>query len=162
MRVLAFFLGLLLMVEQAAALSCKRPNLASSFNRFAQSDDTYRLAVGGFAYKQKIPTYKGAKPRHVKAAFTGQFLGLNGLTEIRSVPITIATTCVAHWCGGFPEEGGQNIVFLKQTSDGMTLERPACPNGALTPYSKERLNLVQRCLRRGKCTKAEEQLFEFK
>ena len=128
MRFFGFFAFCLLFGSQVHALSCMRPNIAATFNLLQKSDLTYRIAVGTIQLTQKPPRYVEGKPRRVRAKFQGRFVGLNGLGSYQSLPISVQTHCVAHWCGGFPDKPKQKfLMFLQRDGDGNTLTIDACP-----------------------------------
>lgn len=157
----ALILSVCLSASQAGALSCLRPNLAEAFNRFQASDDIYNIAVGTLRITGEIPPYLEGKPRSVPAEFSGRFMGLNGLGKPQTRALTLKTHCVAHWCGGFPNDAGtEQILFLRQSDSGTILDINACPEGTLSPVTQNRVDLLQSCLKRGKCSASDLQKME--
>ena len=147
----------ILICGPAAALSCLQPNIAEAFNRFDAAPESYAIAVGRVSVpKSGIPGYREGKPRRASGQFVGRYLGRFGLgVEVRQ-KISVQTQCVAHWCGGFPGGDQVMIMFLRLGKGARVLDMPACPSGGFVPETPKALELMQRCLKRGRCTKAEE------
>ena len=144
----------LLAAGQAAALSCLRPNVARTFNWHQESADRYTLGIGRVIVPGEVPAYVEGQPREMPARFSGRLMGRRGPGAPVEMPITVRATCIASWCGGFPEGDGALIVYLKATPAGRVLEVGPCP-GDLEPTSPAREAMLQRCLQRGACTEAE-------
>lgn len=150
-----------LFATQTSALSCLRPNLAEAFNRFQASDDIYNIAVGNIRLTGEIPPYVDGKPRSISAEFLGRFMGINGLSKPQTRTLIIQTHCVAHWCGGLPDDAStEHLLFLRQSDSGAILDIGACPEGTLMSVTKNRVDLLQSCLKRGKCSASDLQKME--
>lgn len=157
----ALILSACLSASQAGALSCMRPNLAETFNRLQASDDIYNIAVGTLRITGKIPPYVEGRPRSVSAEFSGRFMGLNGLGKPQTRALTLKTHCVAHWCGGIPNDAGtEQLLFLRQSDNGPVLDFGACPEGNVSSVTQSRLDLLQSCLKRGECSASDLQKME--
>ncbi|MBR9865082.1 MAG: hypothetical protein GYB24_16715 [Rhodobacteraceae bacterium] len=151
----------LLFGGEVQALSCLRPNLAEAFNRFQASDDTYVIALGKIRPIGKQPPYQEGQPRKMSAELSGRFMGLDGFGAETTRKLTIETHCLAHWCGGLPASPDQeHLMFLRRTADGLTLDMQACPDGSLTLPDEDRIDLLQSCLKRGRCTESDLQGME--
>lgn len=142
-----------MIATQAQALSCLRPNLATAFNQFQKSDETYRIAVGTIRITGKPAKYIDGKPRRMKATFQGQFMGLSGLGAMQKESVTLQTHCLAHWCGGFPNNTDTKyVMFLRKSTAGNVLDLTACPDGNMSTVTDKRLKMLQKCLKRGLCS----------
>lgn len=151
----------LLFGAEVQALSCMRPNLAEAFNRFQASDDTYVIALGKVRPTDKQPPYVEGRPRKMAAELSGRFMGLDGFGAQTSRSMTIQTHCLAHWCGGLPASPDQEqLMFLRRAAGGLILDMQACPDGSLTLPTKDRIELLQSCLKQGKCTGSDLQKME--
>ncbi|WP_069298545.1 hypothetical protein [Neptunicoccus sediminis] len=151
----------LLFAAEARALSCLRPNLAEAFNRFQDSEDTYIIALGKIRPTGTEPPYTEGKPRTIPAKLTGRFMGLDGFGADFTRELTIQTHCLAHWCGGLPATPNEDhLMFLRRTDAGLVLDMQACPDGTLSLPSEDRIDLLQSCLTRGKCTESDLQKME--
>ncbi|MCP5076108.1 MAG: hypothetical protein GY947_22790 [Rhodobacteraceae bacterium] len=160
-RFATILMSLVLVGSQVQALSCRRPNLARSFNWYQESEDGYQLAVGSISEIDPVSAYVTGKPRSTGAVFKGQFFGLAGLGTEKQVPITITTTCLASWCGNFPELDIRSLVFLKASDSGPVLEIPPCPGGIFGHPSPRRIDILLSCLRQGKCSEAQIKILDF-
>lgn len=137
--------------QHASALSCMKPNLAQSFNHYADAEETFVIAKGTIRYTEPVPKYKQGKPRSVRAELSGGLLGLSGFGEDQSVPITVKTDCIHVWCGAMPRPNQEIITFLEKTPAGYVMTNGACP-GVFQPDPSDReIRIVQSCLKRGAC-----------
>ncbi len=147
----------------AQALSCAPPNVARTFNWHQNQPDTYRIFVGTVKMTAPIPKYREGQALSAKGVATGRFLGKRNLTEMRSVDLTVNTVCAASWCGGFPTQTQDRdwIMFLENTPQGDVLTLGPChqPHGQHT--MKRRINVLQKCLRQGKCSDADVKRLSF-
>lgn len=144
------------LVGQAHALSCAPPNLAESFNYFQSSSSVYQIAVGTMKTDlASLPAFKDGTPRKTTARFQGRFLSKKGLGSQKTGKVTVRSTCAASWCGGFANFDKPTIFFLRKSGSSYTLISSPCPDSAITPYTKARIELLQRCMTRGGCTEKE-------
>ena len=134
-----------------SALSCMRPNLAQSFNNYAQAEETYVIARGEIAFSEPVPKYKEGEPRKVDAVLTGAFLGQQGLGKVQDIPLEIETDCAFVWCGNFPRPGTDLIAFIEKRNAGYHLSISPCPGAFKTEPTEQEIRVLQRCLRRGEC-----------
>lgn len=141
--------------QQAAALSCMRPNLARSFNFYEQSDDKFVIAVGKLTPTDKIPDYKQGVSREVAAEFKGGFLGRWGVKDQPPQTVMIKTSCLASWCGAIPERSVDVLAFIKKTPAGLVLETGPCHGEYTENPSKKLIRTLQTCLAKSECSKAE-------
>ena len=158
MRFLFVLLVSSIIGAQAQALSCERPNSAKVFNWYQDSPDTYRIVVGTLKMTGRIPNYVQGVPRTAKARVTGKYVGKTGLTPAQSFDVSVQTTCVAVWCGNFPTEREMVrdvVLYVKQSSKGPIVEIDACPNGFGQIATDDRVKVLQGCLRKGRCSKAD-------
>jgi hypothetical protein len=156
MRLLAALLVFSLLGPQAHALSCLQPNVARDFNWRQGEKETYRIFVGQVKMVGRIPKYREGRKRTAKAVTTGRFMGRTKLTETQTFELTVNTTCAASWCGGFPgKSDADSILFFEKTPKGDALNIGPCDYGLAEPVTKKKIKLLQRCLRRGKCSDAD-------
>ncbi|MCP5088373.1 MAG: hypothetical protein GY952_16400 [Rhodobacteraceae bacterium] len=141
-----------LLGSQALALSCLQPNPAQSFNWFQESEDRYRLAVGQVNRLETPAPYFEGEPRSVGASFGGRFFERNDRGAEVIFDLHIASTCLASWCGGFPEVKVPGIFFLKMNGDEATLEMPPCQGSFFALPAEVVIDTLQNCLQQGKCT----------
>ncbi len=153
MRAVAVMICALVGAE-AHALSCAPSNVAGEFNWYQNQPETYRIFVGKVKMSGPVPKYREGKPLSAKGVAQGRFVGKRSLTDVRSVDLTVNTACAASWCGGFPTQAQDLdwIMFLKSTPSGDVLTIGPChqPYGEHT--QKRQINILQKCLRQGKCS----------
>jgi len=150
------------LASQAAALSCTPPNIGHSFNHVAASKDTYVMGQGKLTATGDIPKYQQGQPRQIPAEFTGVFYGLSGPSGERTVPVTVDAVCFASWCGGFPKTDKTMVVFLKQSPTGYRLESNPCAGDFKIAPTQKDMRILKKCLKKGKCSKAQVQALEIK
>ncbi len=151
-QLVTMLVGFVCLATQAQSLSCIRPNLARSFNWYQESEDRYRMAVGSVSNLQSPGKYIPGQMRAIRADFTGRLFGLSGLGPVTTTRIILTSTCIASWCGNFPKPNVNSVVFLKSRKTGPVLEIPPCPGGYFPNPSHQTIELLQACLRYGKCT----------
>jgi hypothetical protein len=140
-----------------------RPNTAVTFNTFQEAPESYRLMVGTVKMTGHVPKYVEGKPLSAKAQIAGKFIGRNGLSASQEIPVTINTLCAASWCGGFPNKMDRDVsMYVQQTPKGDVINIDACPGGFGQIATDERVELLQKCLRKGKCSDNDIQRFELK
>lgn len=149
--------------SQAAALSCMQPQIERSFNWWAEAEETYYIGVGSLEPTGLLPKVRSGmtpsesmgerEPITAEYAFSGRLLnGQNGV-EV-SLPITVEVTCLASWCGRFPQPGKTGLMALRGTDiQNLTLEMSACP-GSIFPAETEAT--VNACMRAGQCDEPQE------
>ncbi len=163
MRFLCALVMFSVLGAQVQALSCLRPNTAKTFNFHQEAPEKYRLFVGKVKMTGVIPKYVEGTPQSAKAVATGRFVGRSGLTKAQSLNVTVQTQCVASWCGGFPSAMDKDVImYIKQTPKGDVIDIGACPGGFGQVVTDDRVKLLQKCLRKGKCSNADIKEFEFK
>ncbi|KAB7614652.1 hypothetical protein F9L33_08420 [Amylibacter sp. SFDW26] len=156
----AIALIFLALASQAAALSCVRPNIGRTFNNVAASKDIYVMGQGTLTATGKIPKYQQSVERQITTEFTGVFYGVSGALRERTVLVTVDTICFASWCGSFPKTDEKMIVFLKKSPSGYRLESNPCDGHfKIAPTIKE-IRILQKCLKKGECSKTHVQALE--
>ena len=163
MRVFAALLIFCLIGVDVQALSCAQPNVARDFNWRQDDQATYRIFVGQVRMVGPIPKYREGQARTAKAMATGWFLGKTSLTDQRSFALTVNAVCAASWCSGFPDgTEPDSIMFFEKTPKGDVLNIGPCDYGFEQPALKKQIKVLQRCLKRGKCSDTDvEQLDQF-
>lgn len=150
----------------AFSLSCMMPNLGESFNQYQDSPDLYFMALGYLTPNGDYTDPNLAEPKpnkdglivdmgipfDVEATFSGSFLGLNGLVEQDNKQVTVSMTCVAHWCGGFPQSDDEQFFFLRRSgADRLAIEIGPCPGAVFSKPDLIKRSVLKKCLGQGKC-----------
>ncbi len=144
-----------LMSSEAMALSCLKPNIGRTFNTVNEAEETYYMVQGILTAKGPIPKRQPGVARHIPAEFTGVFFSNTGQTEERTVPVIVDAICYASWCGGFPKSKLPMLAFLKQTPEGYRVESNPCDGHFKIEITPKETKILQRCLKKGKCSNAD-------
>ena len=162
---IGLYSGLALLVFGAAAqaLSCFPPDMAQSFQRFDAADELYRVYQGRWQALEPIPSgdritdlelqENGSRPT-IRYRFLGRSLGLNGVTgRYQLLNVEVTPQCLGPWCSGYPDQDGQQIVFLHDVhEDGRLLRFEPGPCGdAAFPATQENVDSFVTCLNGGPC-----------
>lgn len=141
------------LASPAAALSCLRPTVPSSFALAQQSPLTYVMAVG-----RLTPVPGHAEPvrrdppmaieETVRAEFQGRLATLSGFDRPVTLPVSVELVCAGPWCASVPRD--EVLLFLEKRGDAYTLLEGPCPRFALAA-SPEAEAAALSCLRGGRC-----------
>lgn len=137
-----FTLALTLMATQSHALSCVRPDVVRSYNGVAKSESEYVVLLGSFKFP-KIQAEEG-KSLNVKARFTGKLLTGAGFNEEVTAPVTISFSCAGPWCGRI-EPGSEQLSFVQQDGNLLTLQVDPCYGLTFPDPSAEQVKLIEDC-----------------
>lgn len=157
-------LGLLFCANSASALSCAKVELGNMFNKISKSSDRYVLGVGRLNFSEKMSNEKMSNetaqsliiieqtPYSIKASFTGQFMGDNGLGTAKTVPVTVRVECMSMWCGEIPSTEETLVVFLKKSLSGYQLRLGACDGDYKTAPTPKEIDFLHTCFKEKKCS----------
>ncbi|MEM9797783.1 MAG: hypothetical protein AAF919_14920 [Pseudomonadota bacterium] len=115
----------------AAALSCLRPTVETSFAAAHEAAEEYVIAVGSIRVDpgQKAPPVvggvQGARDLSLTGRVTGRLATLTGFDRSLDAPVTVEIGCAGPWCGSAPSE--PSILFLQRTAEGYVLPEGPCP-----------------------------------
>lgn len=119
-----------LMASQAAALSCMRADIASTFGHAHASDDLYYILRGSLDFDPALMPNgvedRTAPPAAVPATFEGMSMGRRGFKTAFSGPLVLQPSCAGPWCGSV-RPSADIVVFAKQTDQGLQVDVGACP-----------------------------------
>jgi len=151
-----------LFASQAVALSCIQPDVNRSFNGWVESEDTYYIGVGALTPIGDLPeipspfdpanNFEPPEPVTASYLFSGELLD-GELGQSFEMPITVRVTCIASWCGNFPQDGTEGLMALRGAGVfNLTLDMNACP-GSIFPADTR--GTVNACMRSGRCGELE-------
>ncbi|PWK61680.1 hypothetical protein [Roseicyclus mahoneyensis] len=110
----------LLAAGPAAALSCMRPEIATSFAMAAESPDDFVLAVGRLVRSgpDRTEGVPGPNPGErgsysFAARFEGNLASPRGFDIPRSFDVTVEVECFSVWCGS-PSLGENGLYFFRR------------------------------------------------
>lgn len=139
----------------AEALSCRRPDVARSFQAADTSPERYVVVLGQLDFDATPPpkTRPGQppQPRRLRARLQGRGVTPTGFGAWVDRDITVEITCVSAWCGSVPKFE-QMLMFLRQSGNGLTLEAGPCPQFHFPSPTAADLATLRRCLSGAPCT----------
>ncbi len=122
----------ILLAGEAAALSCARVTIEDAYENASQSEATYHVVEGTFAFDGKrAPSSSGLlggqppESEELPARFEGLALSEDGFTTEVETDVTVAITCAGPWCGGIAPDTPM-IAFLRVEDNGLILEATPC------------------------------------
>ena len=164
MRTLGLAAAMVVAASQAHALSCMQPQIERSFNWWVEAEETYYIGVGSLEPNEALPKVSAdfgfSDPNADRGPFTAQYTFSGRLLDGGqgvpfTAPITVTVSCLASWCGSFPQAGTSGLMALRGVGiQNLTLERGACP-GSIFPADTEAT--VSECIRNGRCAEPAEQ-----
>ena len=123
MRILPLCLALLA-AAPAAALTCERPDIATSFGWAEESPDDFVLAVGRLARTgpDRPDGPPGPNPGErasyrFAAQFDGSLASARAFDQARSFAVTVEVECFSVWCGS-PSLGENGLYFFRRDDAG--------------------------------------------
>ena len=139
-----------LTATQATALSCLKPDVADAYQTAAESELSYVVLKGKFAFTP-LPETDEAKDRTVEAAFDGRLLTAAGFTQQVSAPVEVNLRCLSAWCASIQPDT-EYIAFV-ENHDGEKLifDIGPCYGLAFFEPSQEDTKRVENCAQGGTC-----------
>jgi len=154
---LSLVLALLVLTGPVHALSCMRPDVATSYARFAASDDLYVVLYGRFDFDEgALPQ----PPRHnpnltepnnlISANFKGHSLSRDGFKTPFQTTLTLNAKCFGPWCAGMAANSPV-MAFVRKDAEGYTLAINPCGGVAFAEPNPEMLQQAQACMQGKTC-----------
>ena len=130
---------LMVLAGEAAALSCVRPDVVSSFQRAEEVPEDVYLLKGTLRFDPSLlpegVINEERNPPPIPARFEGQALNRNGFTTPYARSVTLQPLCFGPWCGS-AQPGQEAIMFA--TVRGADLVIAASPCGGQIFYEPTR------------------------
>ena len=153
-------IALVLAASQAHALSCMRPDVATSFQRFAASEKSYVVLLGQFNFdKSLLPKAPDDNPNDTRpntfipATFAGKSLSRAGFVNDFTTQLTVNATCLGPWCSGMSSDVN-TVAFVEKRGSDYTLTISPCGGAAFAKPSPQDLKVLTRCLQGKTCEPA--------
>ena len=123
-------LGVLLCAGPAFALSCIRPDVATTYERAAEAREIYVVVQGRLTFDQarvlENDLTGAARPDiEIPARLVGTSLSKDGFKTSFQRDISVILQCFGPWCGG-AESGADYLAFLQRTDKGYALALDPC------------------------------------
>ena len=139
------------------ALSCMAPDVAKTYARAAEADESYVVVRGRLTFDAtQLPKTdwqnQQATPPHtpIAARITGQALSLTGFDLPFERDITLDVQCFGPWCAGAAPETDY-LGFLEQRETGYVLVLDPCGGMGFANPTPEMLDRVKTCFQGGPC-----------
>jgi len=139
-----------LTVTQATALSCLKPDVAEAYQTAADSDLSYVVLKGKFAFAP-LPETDEAKDRTVEAAFDGRLLTSAGFTQQVTAPVEVNLRCLSAWCASIQPDTEYIAFFENRGGEKLIFDVGPCYGLAFFEPSQEDTKRVENCAQGGAC-----------
>ena len=157
MKVFAF-VGLMLASGPALALSCMRPDVATSYRDAADSADSYLVVLGRLTHDEpasaetmRNPDRVDDPPQTFEARIAGHFLNGESFGGDIAVPVTVTVGCVSVWCAPVPPAEAEVLAFVRHDAEGYYLDVGPCGGRYFTDPTQEQIDRVLACHAGGDC-----------
>lgn len=156
MKALTLSLCLSALASQAAALSCMRPDAASTFQRVAESPQDYYVLYGQLTFDEEalppgVSDTPIAMPAPVEGFFRGKGLTRDGFTADYISPAKLQVTCAGPWCGS--ARSGVDALYFVQAVDGpVTMEAGPCGGMIFEEPDQATLDMMVSCMQGDDCS----------
>lgn len=142
-----------LTANQAMALSCVKPDVADAFKAAVDSDRSYVVVRGKFAF---TPPEKTDKPQAVTidAQFEGRLLTEAGFVQQVAAPLEIDLTCSGEWCAELAPDTDY-IAFIENRDNSLVFEVAPCYALTFKEPAIEDVKRLENCAQGGACVAAQ-------
>ncbi len=145
-----FVAALMLCAGPALALSCLRPDVASSFIRANEAEETYVVVHGRLSFDDRlIPEYdmtRHDRPEtRIPARLTGFGLSRTGFDLEFDRDVTLLLQCFGPWCGGAVSDA-EYLIFMERTEVGYIVPADPCGSMVFSDPTPAQLDRVARCM----------------
>ena len=151
-------LTLCLIAGQAAALSCIRPDVATTFLRMNEVPEDVYVLRGTLEFDESLlpqgVVNEERDPVLIPAMFIGKGLTLEGFTSRFERPVTVQTGCYGPWCGS-AASGEELITFAKVLGEDIVIEVDPCGTTTFYQPTESMVDSVVSCIRGEKCESKE-------
>ncbi|MGZ9812068.1 hypothetical protein ACXN5S_16520 [Pseudoroseicyclus sp. H15] len=146
--------SLALTATSAQALTCLRPDVATTFQEVAAAEERYMVLSGTLTFDDSLmppPTLQtvpdgGLHPDPVPAEFTGSHLAADGAfsSPLAETPVTLEIDCAAAFCTSLTSP--LEVLAFVQIDDGsMRLDATPCSDKIFMNPTDEMLDQVMSC-----------------
>ncbi|MGR3548887.1 MAG: hypothetical protein ACU0CB_18660 [Roseovarius sp.] len=140
----------------ALALSCLPPDVAETYRRAAEAEETYIVVQGRLTFDPaRLPgtdMIPQQKPAHtlIPARLTGQALTKGGFDQAFDRAITLDVQCFGPWCAS-AVPGAEYLGFLERRDGGYVLTVDPCGGMSHPDPTPAMLDKALECLQGGPC-----------
>ena len=139
---------------QAAALSCMRPDVATTFNQMNAVPEDVFVLRGILTFDESLLPQgvfnEERNPEPIPARFVGKGLTLEGFTARFESPVIVQSVCFGPWCGAVGA-GDEIITFAKVLGDKIVVEVDPCGSTVFYEPTQSMVEDLKSCIRGGTC-----------
>ncbi|WP_438956567.1 hypothetical protein [Cognatiyoonia sp.] len=143
-----------LVAAQASALSCMRPDVATTFLQMNEVPEPVYVLRGTFEFDESLQSQgvvnEPRDPDPIPATFTGHGLTLDGFTSRFLRPVIVQPVCYGSWCGSMAA-GEEVITFAKGVGDDIVLEANPCGSTVFYEPTQTMIDDLVSCIRGNRC-----------
>ena len=152
------WLGGLVLAAMAAhpvwALSCVKPDVATSFQQAQASDDRWGAVIGRLHFDDgQRPAAVADAPRKsvaIRGQLVGESLTEDGFTDPFQGHVTVSFECAGSWCGHV-KSGARVLAFVKRVQGRHLVIVEPCGAWLFENPSREDERRLHRCYVGGYC-----------
>lgn len=137
------------------ALSCLPASLARSYEQAADAEASYVVVLGTVDMQAEVPerpVENDAKDLALPGRLTGMTLSRRGFETPVSRDVTVLSACSGPWCGQFPVESSEAVMFVRLSEVGdWVLEMNACPTWHFPEPNEADIDALVQCHLDGGC-----------
>ena len=141
---------LIALAGPAQALSCLRPDPATSFATASASDLPYLVMTGELTAPPASGTTE-QQPVSILARLTGHGLTNAGFTVPYDGDVVLDVTCAGPWCGALPASGPV-VAFARIDGPTPVIEMSACGGWLFPDPDRATLDLLTDCINGKACS----------
>lgn len=154
---IALIITLLLAGVEASALSCRAPDIATTFQEADASSDRYLVVTGRLSFDAALlPAAPQDAPNKtqpdtlIPARLDGYSLTRQGFTTRFTRDIVLNAQCFGPWCAR-PVPNTAYLAFVKLTDDGYQLDAGPCGFWLFPNPTRAQKTRAQHCLQGRTC-----------
>ena len=144
----------ILIAGQAGALSCMRPDVATTFNRMHEVPEDVYVLRGVLEFDESLlpegVVNEERFPDPIAGTFKGKGLTLDGFTARFESDVTVQSVCFGPWCGSLAS-GIEVITFANVIGDDIIIEANPCGSNVFPSPTQEMADALQSCIRGEAC-----------
>lgn len=156
MRFLA--LALVLLANQAAALSCMRPDPVAAFQRALDAPERFYVLYGTISFDESLlpqgVVNRQRDPLPILGSYSGDGLTMGGFQPTTLSDVIVQSICAGPWCGRMAS-GVDHLMFAKQTDAGLVIAVGPCGGTAFADPTQDVLDQMVQCIRGEACEPAD-------
>ena len=144
-----------MVASDAAALSCLRPDIVSSYIRADEAEESVYLLRGTLTFDEALlpetdVLNQKQSPGAIPAQFEGFALSRDGFTIPYDREVTLQPVCFGPWCGG-AASGEDAMIFAKAVGDNLLVGAAPCGGTVFYNVTEDMVDQAVACMN-GDCS----------